>query len=235
MIDHVIADVGDDNVAIKSGAINSPGPDDPSRDITIADCTFLHGHGLSIGSELAGGAQNIHAERISFNGTDQGLRIKSNRDRGHDVSNLSFKDIRMTGVKTAILISEYYPSVTPDENNPPRPVGRLTPFFHDITIENVTATGSKVAALVFGLPKSPVKNLVMRHVRLGAEMGMVIGDAQALLDDVQVTAAQGMAIDIRPSAKVTVRLPAGSTRTRGPGCGRSSRRRGGRGTCPPGR
>ena len=137
VIDHVIADVGDDNVAIKSGAINSPGPDDPSRDITIADCTFLHGHGLSIGSELAGGAQNIHAERISFNGTDQGLRIKSNRDRGHDVSNLSFKDIRMTGVKTAILISEYYPSVTPDENNPPRPVGRLTPFFHDITIENV--------------------------------------------------------------------------------------------------
>ncbi len=204
-IDHVTADVGDDNVAIKSGAINSPGPDDPSRDITITDCTFLHGHGLSIGSELAGGAQNIHAKRINFNGTDQGIRIKSNRDRGHDVSNLSFKDITMTGVKTAILISEYYPNVTPDENNPPQPIGRLTPFFHDITIENVTATGGKVAALVFGLPESPVKTLVMRHVRLGAEKGMIVGDAQALLDDVQVTAVQGKAIDIRPSAKVTTR------------------------------
>jgi polygalacturonase len=204
-IANVYADVGDDNVAIKSGAINSPGPDDPSRDITITDCTFLHGHGLSIGSELAGGAQNILAQRITFNGTEQGIRIKSNRDRGHDVGNISFRNIAMIGVKTAILISEYYPNVAPDENNPPAPIGRLTPFFHDITIENVTATGGKVAAVVFGLPESPVKNLVMRHVRLSAEKGMVISDAQALLDDVKVTAAQGKAIDVRPSAKFTIR------------------------------
>ena len=204
-IDHVYADVGDDNIAIKSGAINSPGPDDPSRDITITDCTFLHGHGLSVGSELAGGAQNIHAERISFNGTDQGIRIKSNRDRGHDVSHLSFKDITMTGVKTAILISEYYPNVEPPAGNAAAPIGRLTPFFHDITIENVTATNSKVAGVVYGLPESKVKGLVMRHVRITADKGLVISDAQAVLDDVKVTAAQGKAIDIRPSAKVTIR------------------------------
>ena len=111
-IDHVTADTGDDNIAIKSGAINSPGPDDAARDITITDCIFLHGHGLSIGSELAGGAHDIHAERIIFNGTDQGIRIKANRDRGHDVSHISFRDIAMTGVKTAILISEYYPSMS---------------------------------------------------------------------------------------------------------------------------
>lgn len=58
-IDHVYADVGDDDIAIKSGPINSPGPDDPSADIFISDCTFVHGHGLSIGSEIAGGARNI--------------------------------------------------------------------------------------------------------------------------------------------------------------------------------
>src|SRR6185312_1555010 len=93
VIDHVYADVGDDNVAIKSGMINSPGPDAPSKNITITDCEFLHGHGLSIGSEIAGGAQNIRAERIHFKSTDQGIRIKSNRDRGNDVSNISFKDL----------------------------------------------------------------------------------------------------------------------------------------------
>jgi len=38
VIDHVFASTGDDNVAIKSGAINSPGPDAPSRNITITDC-----------------------------------------------------------------------------------------------------------------------------------------------------------------------------------------------------
>jgi len=206
VIDHVTADVGDDNVAIKSGKINSPGPDAPSRNITITDCIFLHGHGLSVGSELAGGAQNIRAERIQFKGTDQGIRIKSNRDRGHDVSHLFFKDITMEGVKTAILISEYYPSVEPPADNRPQTIGRLTPFFHDFHIENVTATGSQVAAVVFGLPESPVKDLTMKNVHLSGTKGMTISDAQGVvLEDVKVTAQQSKAIDIRPSAKVTIR------------------------------
>jgi polygalacturonase len=203
-IDHVTADTGDDNIAIKSGAINSPGPDDAARDITITDCIFLHGHGLSIGSELSGGAHDIHAERITFTGTDQGIRIKANRDRGHDVSHISFKDIAMTGVKTAILISEYYPNVEPPAGNAAAAIGRLTPFFHDITIENVTATGGRIAAVVYGLPESPVKTLIMRHVRISAEKGLVVSDAEAVLDDVQIIAAQGQAMDIRPSAKVAI-------------------------------
>jgi polygalacturonase len=206
VISNVFADVGDDNIAIKSGKINSPGPDDPSRSITITDCTFLHGHGLSIGSELAGGAQTIVAERIHFKGTDQGIRIKANRDRGHDVGHMIFKDIDMEGVKTAILISEYYPEVAPPANNPPKPIGRLTPFFHDFHFENITAKGSDVAAVIYGLPESPVKNLSMKNVRLSATKGLIISDAQNVtLEGVKVTASQGKAIDIRPSAQVTVR------------------------------
>ena len=127
------------------GAINSPGPDAPSKNITITDCTFENGHGLSIGSEIAGGAQNIHAERIHFKGTDQGIRIKANRDRGNDVSNITFKDIDMVDVKTAILISEYYPKVLPEGDVAAAPVTRLTPHFHEISIENVTATGGAMA------------------------------------------------------------------------------------------
>lgn len=206
VIDHVTADVGDDNVAIKSGKINSPGPDSPARDITITDCIFLHGHGLSIGSELAGGAQNIRAEHIHFEGTDQGIRIKSNRDRGHDVSHMVFKNIDMEGVGTGILISEYYPSVAPPADNRPQPIGRLTPFFHDFHFENVTVKSSKVAAVIYGLPESPVKNLVMRNVRLHGVKGMIISDAQGVvLRKVKVTAVEGKDIDIRPSAKVTSR------------------------------
>ena len=97
-IDHLYADTGDDDIAIKSGAINSPGGDEPSQNITITDCTFLHGHGLSIGSEIAGGVHNITAERIHFEGTDNGIRVKADRDRGNDVSNLVFRDIDMKDV-----------------------------------------------------------------------------------------------------------------------------------------
>jgi len=205
VIEHVYADVGDDNIAIKSGAINSPGPDSPSKNITITDCTFEHGHGLSIGSEIAGGVQNVRAMRIHFKGTDQGIRIKANRDRGGDVSNISVRDIDMTDVKTAILITEFYPGVPPEGPYPPQPVTRLTPFFHNIRIENLTAANSKVAGQIFGLPESPVKDIVLRNVHIAAASGMVISNATVNFDKVSIKADSGKNIDVRPSAKLMVK------------------------------
>ena len=204
VIDHVYADVGDDDVAIKSGPINSPGPDDPSRDILIEDCTFKHGHGVSIGSELSGGAENIVAERISFDGTDNGIRVKSNRDRGHDVGNLVFRDITMKDVKNAIIISEYYPKVMPSADEAPQTVGRLTPHFHDIVLENVTATGSTTAGVIAGLPESPVKNVMLKNVKIGAENGLTIGYAEVSGEGVAVTAAKGEAITKLTGANVSL-------------------------------
>ncbi len=205
VIDHVFADTGDDNIAIKSGEINSPGPDSPSRNITITDCDFEHGHGLSIGSEIAGGAQNIHAERIHFKGTDQGIRIKSGRDRGNDVSNISFKDLTMEDVKTAILITEYYPHPAPEGDVPAEPVGRLTPKFHNFTIENVTATGSNSAGTIVGLPESPVLELQMKNVHIAAKTGLSIAYATVAMQDVVVTPQTGEAIKIAATAKVTIK------------------------------
>jgi polygalacturonase len=205
VIDHVYADTGDDNVAIKSGEINSPGPDSPSKNITITDCDFYHGHGLSIGSEIAGGVQNVHAERIHFKGTDQGIRIKSGRDRGNDVSNLSFKDLTMEDVKTAILITEYYPHPAPEGDVPAEPVGRLTPKFHDFTIENLTATGSGSAGTVVGLPESPVLGLTMKNVHIAAKTGMSIAYATVNMGDMVVTPQTGEAMKIAPTAKVTIK------------------------------
>lgn len=202
-IEHVLADVGDDDVAIKSGAIGSPGPDDPSTDITITDCTFLHGHGLSVGSEIAGGARNIVAERISFDGTDNGIRVKANRDRGNDVGNLVFRDITMKNVKNAVIVSEYYPKVLPPEGETAQPVTRLTPHFHDIVIENVTATGSENAGAIVGLPESLVKNLVLKNVKIEAQKGLTIGFADVAADGLSVEAAVGKGIVMVEGGKVT--------------------------------
>jgi len=205
VIDHVYADVGDDNIAIKSGIINSPGPDAPSKNITITDCEFMHGHGLSIGSEIAGGAQNIHAERIHFKGTDQGIRIKANRDRGADVSNISFKDITMEDVRTSILISEYYPKAMPEGEVKTEPVQPLTPFFHNITIENVKSVNSPWAGVIVGLPESPVKDIVLKNVDIQATKGLQIAYASVTASDLKVTATDGQNITVAPNAKLTVK------------------------------
>ena len=203
LIEHVTSDVGDDNIAIKSGMINSPGPDAPSKNIVIRDCTFKHGHGLSIGSEIAGGAQNVLGERITFEDTDNGVRIKANRDRGADVSNIVFRDLTMTNVKTAILVSEYYPKVFPEGEVAAAPVTRLTPLFHNIAIQNLKATGSKTAGVIVGLPEAPVKDIVLRNVDIQAQTGLRVAYADATFDHVTVTAAEGQSIEVAPSAKVT--------------------------------
>jgi polygalacturonase len=203
VIDHVFSSVGDDNVAIKSGEINSPGPDAPSKNITITDCTFENGHGLSIGSEVAGGVQNVRAERIHFKGTDQGIRIKAARDRGNDVSNISYKDITMEDVKTAILITEYYPKPAPEGEVPAEPVGRLTPKFHGITIENVTAKNSGSAGYMVGLPESPVFDLTMKNVHLEGKTGFAIAYSKIVTENFTVKADTGEAIKVAPTATVT--------------------------------
>ena len=205
IIEHVFADVGDDDVAIKSGAINSPGPDAPSRDITIRDCVFKHGHGLSVGSEIAGGAQDILAERIRFEGTDNGIRIKANRDRGNDVSHLVFRNIKMKDVKNALIVSEYYPKILPPVEEPAQPVTRLTPHFHDITLENVTAIGSESGGAFMGLKEAPIRGVVLRHVKIDAKKGLTIGYAEISGQDVKVKVQEGEPVTKQAGAQITLR------------------------------
>lgn len=193
-IEHVLADVGDDDVAIKSGAANSSGPDEPSRDITITDCTFLHGHGLSIGSELAGGVHNIRAKHIHFEGTDNGIRLKSNRDRGNDIGPVLISDVEMVDVKNALIVSAFYPTVLPPDPDLPQPVTRLTPHFHDITIENVSASGVGLAGVIAGLPEAPIEEIVLRNIRVKAKRGLTISDAEVLTDRVKIEAREGESI-----------------------------------------
>jgi len=192
LIDHVFIDTGDDNVAIKSGLVERGDPNIPSTDITIRDCTFLHGHGLSIGSETAGGVRNVTVERVKFDGTTQGIRIKSARGRGNDIGNFIYRDITMDNVGTAIQITEYYTGFKGDEVA--IPVTEHTPKFHDITIENVTIANAKVGLLAMGLPESPIKNLKLKNVKITAERGQIARYVEINEDHVSITSTGNPAI-----------------------------------------
>jgi hypothetical protein len=121
------------------------------------------------------------------------------------VSNVTFKDIDMVDVKTAILISEYYPKVFPEGEVQLAPVTRLTPMFHNFVIENVHATGSNSAGVIVGLPEAPVKDVVLRNVSIQAKTGMRIAYAQVTMENVTVKPDSGQPIEIAPNAKVTVK------------------------------
>jgi hypothetical protein len=119
------------------------------------------------------------------------------------VSNISFKDITMEDVKTAILVTEYYPNRPPEGEVAAAPVTRLTPKFHNITIENVTAKNSGSDGYIIGLPESPVLDMTLKNVHLEGHSGFSIAYATVTLDDFSAKAETGENLKIAPTAHVT--------------------------------
>jgi polygalacturonase len=182
-------DVGDDNVAIKSSH-KVAGREFASEDITVTDCTFLHGHGMSVGSETAGGVKNLMVKNCTFNGTTSGIRIKSARDRGGLVGNLVYRDLVMTNVEIPINITCYYPKVPPTDSN--QPVTASTPVYRDIQISNLVSVSRQGAGLIIGLPESPISGVVLENVKLSADKGLLIRNAKAIrLKNVKMIVQKG--------------------------------------------
>ena len=169
-------DNGDDDIALKSG---HPDPADPNAACTriyISHCTFIHGHGVSIGSETGGGVDSLYVDSCTFNGTTNGIRIKSYRGNGGNVRGLHYSNLTMTGVKYPIYFSEYYPSI-PSQSDPAQPVTSLTPHFHDITVTNFTATNSTYAGVVVGLPEMHMTGIKFNNVSISANTGLELRNA----------------------------------------------------------
>jgi polygalacturonase len=176
-------DVGDDNVALKAGR-------GACENITVTDCILLHGHGMSIGSETAGGVKNFVVQRCTFNGTTSGIRIKTSRDRGGLVENVSYRDITMTNVDWPISITCYYPKVPKEDAA--QPLTATTPVFRGIRITNVTASSPRTAGQIVGLPESLISDLILENVSLSAPTGLTIRNAKNVeLRNVKVTVQKG--------------------------------------------
>jgi polygalacturonase len=190
LITHCTLDVGDDNVAIKAGH-KVAGRQAASEDIVIRDCTVLHGHGISIGSETLGGVRNVKVEHCTFQDTENGIRIKSPRGRGGLVQDISYSDISMKDVAPAITITCYYPKIPVQDGSQPKT--ETTPDFRNIRISNLNAQCKRDAGVIVGLPESPVAGIVLENVSISAATtGLLVRNAQDVrLRNAKVSVADG--------------------------------------------
>lgn len=187
-------DVGDDAICIKSGK-NEHGRrrGKACEDITIDNCTVLHGHGgVTIGSEMSGGVRNVRVTNCIFRGTDIGLRFKSTRGRGGTVENIDISNVTMSDIRhEAISLNMYYFARDPR----PEPVSERTPCFRDIRIRNVTCDGARRAIEIRGLPEMPIERITLDNVRITAERGALLSDASDItFINVQVNAGDAPAL-----------------------------------------
>ncbi len=163
-------DTGDDDICVKSGAKN----------LLIENCTIKHGHGISIGSETMAGINGMLVRHCTFDGADNGIRIKSMRGAGGIVENVRYTDIQMKDVDNAIILDLNY-----TDNNRPNFKGKdgAIPAVHDILIDHVTAVGSKRAGRIVGLPESPIRRVTLSDVSLSAENDLVVQDAEDIVTE----------------------------------------------------
>jgi hypothetical protein len=69
----------------------------------------------------------------------------------------------------------------------------------------VKSVRSGVAAIIVGLPESPVKNLTLKNINIAAEKGMTIGYADVSGSDVHLVIANGEAITKAAGATVNIK------------------------------
>jgi polygalacturonase len=195
-VTNCLIDVGDDNIAIKSGK-KVASREFACENITIVDCVFKHGHGMSIGSETVGGVKNVIVRNVSFEDTDNGIRIKSDRKRGGVVDGLICENITMKNVRGAITITSYYPRIPATDEA--QPVTDTTPKYRNIVLRNIKGTSSKAAGVIVGLPESGIENVLLENIQIDAAgAGLEVRNAKGVeFKNVKVTAKTGQPVVVK--------------------------------------
>ena len=204
--------VGDDNFTCGGGTAN----------IMITNNTYGFGHGVSIGSFTSPSVSNMTVVNCTFNNTEQGIRIKTDRDRGGLVQKLNYYNLSMTNVLRPILIYTEYTNTTPayravDSISPAvaasytgAAISSKTPYYRDITFSNITATtqSGHAAGLIWGLPESPVTNITMVNVHITADRTFGFYYAKGVvLNNVQIITPSSVPAVSFYNADITVTNP----------------------------
>lgn len=196
-------DVGDDCVTLKSGTdALGRAVGQPDENITIANCVMLRGHGgVTIGSEMSGGVKNVTVANCVFQGTDIGLRVKSQRGRGGVVEGFTAANITMEDVPHPFVITTFYHGE--DQPSDLFAVDEGTPRFRDFLFNNITARGADDAGSITGLKELPIEDIAFSNIRIAAKRGFTCTNARRItFNDVEIDPARGPALTLRHCTQI---------------------------------
>ncbi len=220
--------VGDDNVVMKPGGSFC-------SDITVADCYFGIGHGMSVGGQSNAGLDGMTVKNCYFNGTTSGLRLKADATQGGPVQNITYTNLVMENVQYPIVFYSYYKNVgspgtvsgslqsTPAKVKkwnaaPPNSLAlRTLPSWKHIAINGLSATGTTGYSTIWGLPLAGYfwEDVKLNNVFISGGPGLEIYDAANVqfTGDTQVgalTTCNALAITGQPRSQTA---PLGSSVT----------------------
>lgn len=177
---------GDDGIAIKSGRDQDGWTvGRPTENVVVRNCTFAGRlYGLAIGSEISGGVRNVFAEDCQAVAGRAAIYTKANLDRGGFVENVRVRRFTVANMTEAAIRFETNYHGHRGEHHPPA--------FRNFVIEDVTCQKSNAYAIYAeGQPDSPVRDVVLRRIRVGeAKVPLWIKHVENFrLEDVTVNGA----------------------------------------------
>ncbi|PRD54166.1 glycoside hydrolase family 28 protein [Sphingobacterium gobiense] len=172
---------GDDCIAIKAGrGYDGLRVNKPSENIVVRYCLAGTGHGgLTLGSETAGMIKNLYVHDCAFDGTDVGIRFKTRRPRGGGGQDITFENIRMHVVHSA-LRWDMLGSATHVGAQASRDfevaINELTPEFSNIKISDVLIESSENCINVEGIPESTLKHVEITNLHATGKNYLTLND-----------------------------------------------------------
>lgn len=157
LIEDSLFDTGDDCIALKSGR-NADGRRlaKPVERVVVRRCVMKAGHGgVTIGSEISGGARDVFAEKCEMSSPDleRGLRIKTNARRGGVVENVFVRDVTIGEVGNAIDVDMLYEEGAD---------GAFLPTVRNVRVERMTVAKATHALFLRALDGAPIRALSVR-------------------------------------------------------------------------
>lgn len=191
---------GDDNVAIDKG----------SQYIRITNCDFGYGHGTSVGSYTSN-VRHVLIDNCTYKNTDNGIRLKSNTDRGGGEEDFVFSNLTMNNVKSLVYIDCYYDkqySTPANDKANAKALTATTPSFKNIVFKNITGicTYSRNKAIfIYGRPERHVRDITFDNVKLKAPTGAVINFADSVVfkNGSSITPETGSPVSSKYDAGIT--------------------------------
>jgi polygalacturonase len=190
LIEDCVFETGDDCIALKSGR-NQDGRriNVPIENVIIRGCRMKAGHGgITVGSEVSGGARNIFAEKNQLDSPilERGLRLKTNSARGGFIENVCVRDIEIGNVLLApIEIDVRYQDET----------GTFAPSVRNVLVERMHSAHSRHGLYIRALEQPSLRDIVIRD---SAFRGVVAGH---VIEGVVDLTLSGVTVEAAPTPK----------------------------------
>ena len=174
LIENVLFDNADDNIAIKAGRDDEgrSNSNTPSENIVIRNCEFKGLHAIVIGSEMSAGVRNVYVENSKFRGNlKRGIFIKTNSDRGGYIKDIYFNNLAFGKVEDCIYITANYHG----EGS-----GLFPSKVSDISFSNISCIeATNTGVILEGFPDKKVANIKLDNINIqSAKNGMTITNTE---------------------------------------------------------